>query len=57
MLDQLANGMSWDMIVEEWRDSVTKEAIAEAVRLSSKAFIEHADEYMADEYMVESTAG
>ena len=35
VLDQLANGMSWDTIVEEWRDSVTKEAIAEAVRLSN----------------------
>jgi uncharacterized protein (DUF433 family) len=45
VLDQLANGMSWDTIVEEWRGSVTKEAIAEAVRLSSKAFLEHADKY------------
>ncbi len=44
-LVQLAHGMSWDKIVEEWRGSVTKEAIAEAVRLSSKACIEHADEY------------
>lgn len=45
VLDQLANGMSWDTIVEEWRGSVTKEAIAEAIRLSGKAFIEHAQEY------------
>lgn len=45
VLDQLSNGMSWDTIVEEWRGSLTKEAIAEVVRLSSKAFIEHADEY------------
>ena len=37
--------MAWDTIVEEWRGSVTKEAIAEAVRLSGKAFIEHADKY------------
>jgi len=35
VLDQLANGMSWDTIVEEWRGSVAKEAIAEAVRLSN----------------------
>jgi uncharacterized protein (DUF433 family) len=51
VLDQLANGMSWDKIVEEWRGSITKEAIAEVMRLASKAFIEH-----ADEYTVESTA-
>lgn len=34
ILDQIANGMSWDTIVEEWRGNVTKKAIAEAVRLS-----------------------
>jgi len=45
VLDQLANGMAWDTIVEEWRGSITKEAIAEAIRLSSKAFIEHVDDY------------
>jgi len=38
VLDQLANGMAWGTIVEEC-GSVTKEAIAEAVRLSGKAFI------------------
>ncbi len=48
VLDQLANGMSWDSIVEEWRGSVTKEAIAEAVRLSGKAFLEHADKYILE---------
>ncbi len=45
VLEQLANGMSWDTIVEEWRGSISKEAIAEALRLSGKAFIEHAHEY------------
>jgi len=48
ILDQLANGMSWDTIVEEWRGSITKEAIAEVVRLANKAFIEHADEYTVE---------
>ncbi|MGH7452673.1 MAG: DUF433 domain-containing protein [bacterium] len=36
VLDQLASGMSWDTIVEEWRGSITKEAIAEAASLSSQ---------------------
>ena len=45
VLEQLANGMAWETIVEEWRGAVTKEAIAEAVRLANQAFIEHADEY------------
>lgn len=45
VLEQVANGMAWETIEEEWRGKVTKDAIAEAVRLASQAFIEHADEY------------
>ncbi len=33
VLEQVANGMAWEAIVEEWRGALTKEAIAEAVRL------------------------
>jgi uncharacterized protein (DUF433 family) len=45
VLEQVGNGMSWEAIIQEWRGSITKEAIAEAVRLASRAFIEHAHEY------------
>ena len=45
VLDQVANGMAWETIEEEWGGKVTKDAIAEAVRLASQAFLEHADEY------------
>jgi uncharacterized protein (DUF433 family) len=48
VLEQVAMGMAWDSIVQEWRGSVTKEAIAEAVRLSSQAFLEHSDEYVVE---------
>lgn len=48
VLEQVAMGMAWDSIVEEWRGSVSKEAIAEAVRLSSQAFLEHSDEYVVE---------
>jgi uncharacterized protein (DUF433 family) len=44
VLEQVANGMAWETIEEEWRGKVTKDAIAEAVRLASLAIIEHADE-------------
>ena len=30
VLDQVASGMAWESIVEEWNDSITKEAIGEA---------------------------
>ena len=48
VLEQVASGMAWEAIVEEWRGSVSTEAIAEAVRLAMQAFIDHADEYMVE---------
>ena len=45
VLEQIASGMAWETIVEEWRGSINKEAIAEAVRLANQAFLEHSDEY------------
>jgi hypothetical protein len=48
VLDQVASGMAWEVIVEEWRGSVPKEAIAEAVRLATHAFVEHVDEYAVE---------
>ena len=48
VLEQVASGMAWEAIVEEWRGSVSTEAIAEAVWLAMQAFIDHADEYMVE---------
>ena len=35
VLEQVASGMAWETIIEEWNDSITKDAIREAVRLSA----------------------
>jgi len=48
VLEQVASGMAWESIVEEWRGSVPTEAIAEAVRLAMQAFVDHADEYKVE---------
>lgn len=48
VLEQVASGMAWEAIVEEWRGSVSTEAIAEAVRLAIQAFVDHADEYRVE---------
>ncbi len=48
VLEQVARGMAWETIVEEWRGKVPKEAIAEAVHLAMHAFMEHADEYVVE---------
>ena len=45
VLEMVAEGKAWETIVEEWGGSIAKEAIAEAVQLASKSFIEHAHEY------------
>ena len=45
VLEQVADGLAWETIIEEWRGSISREAIAEAVRLSRQAFLEHSDEY------------
>jgi uncharacterized protein (DUF433 family) len=45
VLDMVASGLAWETIVEQCHHSVTEEAIAEAVSLASKAFLEHAQEY------------
>ncbi len=41
VLDQVASGMAWDAIVEEWRGKINHEAIAEAIRLAREALIAH----------------
>jgi uncharacterized protein (DUF433 family) len=48
VLEQVASGMAWDTIVDEWRGSIPKDAIAEAVRLAMQAFIDHVDQYVVE---------
>jgi uncharacterized protein (DUF433 family) len=48
VLDQVASGMAWDTIIEEWHHNITKEAIAEAIRLANQAFFEHLDDYVPE---------
>jgi uncharacterized protein (DUF433 family) len=44
VLEQVANGIAWEAIIEEWRGRLSKEAIAEAVRLARDALVTHAPE-------------
>lgn len=39
VLDQVASGMAWESIIEEWNGSITQEAIKEAVQLASQALL------------------
>ncbi len=42
VLDDVARGMAWEAITERWHVSISKDAIAEAVRLAREALINHA---------------
>jgi hypothetical protein len=45
VLEEVARQKNWDAIVRNWRGSFTKEAIAEAVRLAGRHFLEQARSY------------
>ena len=53
VLEMVAEGMSWEAILQEFRGNISKEAISEAVNLANMAFLEHAQEYTAPEYFLE----
>jgi len=40
VLEQVAQGKIWESIIEELKNNITKEAIAEAVQMSYHAFVE-----------------
>ena len=46
VLEQVANGLAWETIIEEWRGSITHEAIAEAVSLARRALLDHVSGYI-----------
>jgi uncharacterized protein (DUF433 family) len=52
VLEQVAAGIAWETIVEEWRGDVSSDAISEAVRLASQAFRDHSGQYVATEYVL-----
>lgn len=49
VLEQVASGMAWEMIIEEWNESVSLDAIKEAVQLARQALLKHADEFILEQ--------
>jgi len=48
VLEQVAEGMAWETIIQDWHGSLSKEAIAEAVVLASRALLDHLDDYVLE---------
>ena len=46
VLDQVASGMDWESITEEWNGNVTAAAIREAVELAARALAAHVDDFV-----------
>ena len=57
VLNQVARGLAWETIVEDWRGDVPKEAIAEAVRLAREALLISVAESRLDPLVVKRRAG
>lgn len=49
ILEQVAEGMAWESIIEEWHGSIGRDAIAEALKLAGRALLDHVDEYVGGE--------
>ncbi len=48
VLEQVASGMVWEAIIDEWRGALTKEAIAEAVRIAREMLVTHESELVTE---------
>ena len=48
VLEQVADGLAWETIIEEWNGSISKEAIAEALQLAREALLKHAHEFLLE---------
>ena len=46
VLELVAAGTNWDDIIKECRGSISRPAIAEAIRVAGRAIVMHADEYL-----------
>lgn len=47
VLEQVASGIAWDAIIEEWHGALTKQAIAEAIRLAQEALVLYTSQLVA----------
>jgi uncharacterized protein (DUF433 family) len=48
VLEQVATGMSWEAIIEDWDGKISKDGIQEAVQLASRALLTHVAEFILE---------
>ena len=48
VLIDVSRGLAWEVIIERWHNSISKEAISEAVRLANEALLGKSGHLMAN---------
>lgn len=48
VLEQVALGLDWETICQQWRGAIDNAAIAEAVRIAGEALRKHPDELVTE---------
>ena len=48
VLEQVAIGMAWEAIIEEWRGTLPRDAIAEAVHMTREALVAYAPKLVSE---------
>ena len=48
VLEQVADGLAWETIIEEWNGSISREGIVEALQLAREALLKHAHEFVLE---------
>ncbi len=48
VIEMVVSGMAWETIIEECHNSISKDASAEAIKLSGEAFLKHANEFVLE---------
>ncbi len=48
VLEQVAEGLAWESIIEAWNNSITKDGIIEALQMSREAFLSHVSEFIVE---------
>jgi uncharacterized protein (DUF433 family) len=57
ILEQVSDGLAWETIVEKWGGDVSREAIAEAVRLAHEALRTSVARSDLDPFVIQRRAG
>ncbi|RZN34810.1 MAG: DUF433 domain-containing protein [Methanosarcinales archaeon] len=47
--EQVESGMAWGAIIKEWRYAVTRDAIAEVVRMAREALVAYAPKLVSEQ--------